>query len=71
MCSHLSILYLKKKKEYKHFIKQYVFTLVHIVLKEEKKNNCFDQRSFMRVFRDASFGEVKNWLCIQWCNCIF
>ena len=50
MCSHLSILYLKKKKEYKHFIKQYVFTLVHIVLKEEKKNNCFVQRSFMRVF---------------------
>ena len=31
----------------------------------EKKNNCFDQRSFMRVFCDASFCEVKNWLYIK------
>ena len=31
----------------------------------KKKNNCFDQRSFMRVFCDASFCEVKNWLYIK------
>ena len=35
-----------------------------MVLEKKKKNNCFSQRSFMRVFCDANFCEIKK-LCIK------
>ena len=36
-----------------------MFSYFSIWYLKKKKNNCFSQRSFMRVFCDANFCEIK------------